>query len=50
VASTWRDPVIAGSSLRAGQVIALTIAVVSIFGVLFLLVRERSRSRVAVPG
>ena len=50
VASTWRDPVIAGSSLRAGQVIALTLAVVSIFGVLFLLVRERSRSRVAVPG
>jgi phosphatidylglycerol:prolipoprotein diacylglycerol transferase len=49
VGSTWRDPVVVGT-LRAGQLIAIGIVILSFVGLVVLLIRERPRSTPAATG
>jgi phosphatidylglycerol:prolipoprotein diacylglycerol transferase len=49
VASTWRDPVVAGS-FRIEQVIDLAIATGSLVGIVVLILRERSPSQAVTTG
>jgi prolipoprotein diacylglyceryltransferase len=49
VASTWRDPIVAGQ-FRAEQLIDLGIAVGSVAGIVLLILRERPPSPVTTTG